>query len=105
MGAASASESSQRVVALGRLALSYGLGGVVGPIVGGFVVHTTGASSAVAVAAAMEMPLVVLLMATIVGMKGRVVSSGDRSRPHDVLNLPHCMEIFRVPSVSYLLTV
>eukprot|EP00931_Biecheleriopsis_adriatica_P072698 TRINITY_DN47115_c0_g1_i1.p1 TRINITY_DN47115_c0_g1~~TRINITY_DN47115_c0_g1_i1.p1 ORF type:complete len:456 (+),score=48.94 TRINITY_DN47115_c0_g1_i1:175-1542(+) len=54
---------ADRAIAIGRLSLSYGLGGMIGPTVGGLVSELYGPLSAAGAAALCELPVVVTLIA------------------------------------------
>ena len=104
------SEESDRANVLARLGVSYGVGMVVGPSLGGFVTSNFSEQSASLLAAAgsfLSILLVVLFVPTIPKTKSRIIdktaSSSQNSQSSFLRNCKEIGKLFFLPGVGFLL--
>ena len=74
------SDSKERAATLGRLGVSYGVGMIVGPIMGGYVTKVTSEQSAAAVAAGICLVAIAIVMVFVPRTTKRVTAKEESSK-------------------------
>lgn len=103
-----------RADALGKLGISYGLGMIVGPFLGGFITAAASEEAAAATAAVGSLLSVALVLAFIPSnTKQSQISEGVKENDDaekskgdsSVFNLKKILRLLRIPKVAYLLAI
>lgn len=97
---------TERAGALGRLGVSYGVGMVVGPIIGGYVSTLFGEQSAALVAALLCLvPIVVVVLFVPRSTKSETKTTQSSSDGGSVFDFQAIFELLRIPGVLQLIVL
>ncbi|KAK6187074.1 hypothetical protein SNE40_006322 [Patella caerulea] len=100
-------DSHQRADAMGKLGLSYGVGMVVGPLIGGIIIKTFSEESAAFVACAGSLVSLLMVQTLIPAhtKKQHIRQNTETAQASDVFSLKKFMHLILMPGALFLLLV